>query len=122
MTLRSFNLIRLQDELVAAAIPAISIVSEGSIQISYEPEATPQQISDGDSILAAFDFSEAATDEWLENKKPERKDLRENAEAAILQIDDFLANPSPTAAEIVQAVRGLARNQKRIIRRLVQID
>jgi len=45
-----------------------------------------------------------------------RTDLKTTAQAAIDQIDQFLAITTPNNAQVVAAVRGLAQNQKRLIR------
>jgi hypothetical protein len=38
---------------------------EGSVAISYKPEATAQQQADAQAALAAFDWSQSAHEEWL---------------------------------------------------------
>lgn len=42
--------------------------SQGSVRIDYKPEATSQQQTDAQTALAAFDWSQAAHDLWLERR------------------------------------------------------
>ncbi len=46
--------------------------SQGNIRIDYKPEATAQQQTDAQAVLAAFDWSPVIQDMW-ERRKQERK-------------------------------------------------
>lgn len=120
--LQNINLLRL-DEAVSAVAPIEAVAyRDDQYAIDYKPEATAQEIANGDAVLASFDFSLEAAEEWLENKNPERKNLREAAAKAIADLDLFLGLADPTNAQIKLVVQKMALHQKRIIRRLIQID
>jgi len=58
---------------IAAVCPIDGVAgSQGNVRIDYRPEATAQQQADAQSALAAFDWSQAAQDQW-ERRSKERK-------------------------------------------------
>lgn len=62
------HLRRLQSTITDAGIPAVGTKggpAPASVTVDYAPEATPQQITDGNNIAASFDWSESAHDLWL---------------------------------------------------------
>lgn len=117
---------RLHQSVVAVCpIIGVAIGRKGvsaSVRIDFTPEATPQQQTDAQSVVDAFDWSDAAQTAWEESRQPERKSLREAAQQAISDIDTYLAIGSPNNAQVVAAVRRLAQINKAIIKRLIQID
>jgi hypothetical protein len=57
------------DDTIAAVCPIHGTSGDqGSVRIDYKPEATAQQQTDAQSALAAFDWSQAAHDAWLNLK------------------------------------------------------
>lgn len=110
---------RLDDRLRNLGIPFVGTERN---RIHYALEATEQQRADGDAVLASFDWSDSAHQAWLDNQKPERRDLRHAATQAIADIDAYLAIGSPNNAQVVAQVRRLSQYTKAIIKRLVQID
>ncbi len=62
-----FNGARLHEQLVAAGIPIITVrvIGESSGTIVYAPEATSEQMVQGQAILDAFDWSDSAFDSWF---------------------------------------------------------
>lgn len=111
------------DALVRAACPAITGVSLSTPpRIDFTPEATPQQRTAAQAVVDGFDWSDAAQTAWEEDRKPERKALRAAAAQAVADLDTFLAIPTPTAAQVRDAVQLLCRIQKRVIARLIQLD
>lgn len=74
------------------------------------------------SIINAFDDSEAAQAAWEEDKQPQRKAIRQAAAAAIAANDTFIALANPTAAQVAAHVERLAQQNNAIIRRLVQLE
>lgn len=94
----------------------------GNVRIDYAAEATEQQKSSAQVALAAFDWSQAAQDAWLDDQQPERKAIRQAAATAIAANDTFLAIATPTNAQTLAQVRQLTQQNNRIIQRLMQID
>lgn len=90
--------------------------------ITFAPEATEQQRAAAQAIFDAFDWSDVAHNQWLENQKPERRDLRQAAGQAIEEINAYLAINSPSNAQVAAQVRRLSQYTKALIKRLVQID
>ena len=93
-----------------------------SLRIDYAPSATAQQRADALSVVAAFDGSQAAQDAWEAALVPERKDLRDQAAQALLDLDAFLALAAPTQAQTLAVVKKLCQQNKRLIVRLIQVD
>lgn len=92
-------------------------------RIDFRPEATAQQRADAQAVVDAFDFSEAAQQQWEEDRHPERKTLRQAAAQAVQDNQDFLAlGPAATAAQVVAQVRRLSQQNNALIRRLIQLD
>lgn len=57
-------------EAIEAVCPIFGVSgSQGNGRIDYKPEATAQQQSDAQTALAAFDWSQAAHDNWLARSK-----------------------------------------------------
>lgn len=102
------------------AVCPIRGVSEN--RIDFDDSATEAQKAAALDVLSSFDWSDAAHQAWLDNQKPERRDLRHAATQAIADIDAYLAIGSPNNAQVVAQVRRLSQYTKAIIKRLVQID
>ncbi len=55
------NLLRLDVAIRAAGIPIDGVSgTQGSVRVDYQTSATPAQITQGDAIVAAFDWTPAA--------------------------------------------------------------
>lgn len=85
------------------------------------PSATPQQITNARSALGAFVKTDAAHEDWLANRKPERKALADAAQQALADNATFLAIGTPSNAQVLAQVRALTRQSNQLIRRLVQL-
>jgi len=109
---------RLDATIRDAGIP-ITGVSRNSVE--YLSTATPQQRTQGDAILASFDWSSEAHAAWEENQNPERKGIRQAAATAIADNEAFLADTNVTTAEAIAQVKRLTQQNNRIIKRLIQI-
>lgn len=95
----------------------------GSVTLKYDPQPTAQEQTDVEAAIAAFDWSDAADNEWLENLNVERKTLREQAAMAITRLDQIINfSGTPNAMQIYNAVKDIALYEKHIIKRLIQID
>jgi hypothetical protein len=79
---------------------------------------SPAQIA----IINAFDWSEAAHLAWLEDKNPDRKNIRQAAAAAIAANETYIALASPTNAQNAAQIKRLSQQVNHIIKRLIQID
>lgn len=79
------------------------------------PQATSEQITAAQAVIDSFDDSDAAQQAWQEAQKPERKDLRDNAIAAVQAINDYLALANPTNAQNLAQLRRLSQAVKRLI-------
>src|SRR3569623_781582 len=112
--------LRLTESISAVApIYGVAIIDEGqkTVRIDYKPEATQPQRDAAASALAAIDWSVASDQAWEDAKSPEKKDLSDQAQAALDANQAYLALASPTNAQ----VRRLTQQSSRIIRRVVQI-
>lgn len=85
------------------------------------PSATPQQIANARTALAAFVKSDAAHEAWLADRIPERKALADAAQQTITDNNAFLAIGTPSNAQVLAQVRALTRQSNQLIRRLVQL-
>lgn len=94
----------------------------GNARIDYASAATDPQRTAAQAALAAFDWSQAAHDAWLEDQHPERKAIRQAAANAIAGNDTFLAIATPTNAQNAAQLRRVTEQINRIIPRLIQID
>ena len=58
---------RLDAALQDAGVPvnAISLTGPASALLTYQPWATPEQVSAGAALLAGFDWSQSAQDAWV---------------------------------------------------------
>jgi len=83
--------------------------------------ATSQQVADAKGAFSTFDWSDAAHEDWLANRNPDRKALAGAAQQALADNATFLALGSATNAQIAAQVRALTRQNNQLIRRLVQL-
>jgi hypothetical protein len=114
---------RLDSTIKAAGIPIDGLYGQqGSIVVQFRPEATAPQQATAATIVAGFDWSQAAHDAWLEDQRPQRKAIRQAAAGAVADNDAYLALANPNNAAVVAQVRRLTQQNNAIIRRLVQID
>lgn len=61
----SYYIQRLDQELRNAGIPIDGVSYDGSFTVAYQASATSQQIAQGESLKANFDFSQTAEDAWV---------------------------------------------------------
>src|SRR4051812_44621266 len=80
-----------------------------TVTVQFQPAATAAQRAAAQSVVTAFDWSQAAQDAWEADQKPERKAVRSAAANATAANDTFLAISSPTNAQIAAQVRELTR-------------
>lgn len=109
--------------LAGAGVPVDRVtIHGGAADVTYMPWATQAQRDQGAAILSAFDWSASAQQAWEDAQQPERADLRDAAAQAVEDIDAYLLiADSATTAQVRQAVKRLAQNQRRVILRLVQL-
>jgi hypothetical protein len=104
----------------------------GDVTPAYDPEPTTQQRTAVEAAIAAFDWSDAADDEWLANLNPDRKALLDQATAAVIRLNQIIDSPDPAMTtlnqvvsalknQILPAIRDMALYEKHIIKRLVQV-
>lgn len=113
---------RLLEEIRQAAPNVISVrvrTHGDPTTVTVDPAGEQANAQD---VIDAFVWSDAAHDAWLEDQKPERKTLRQQAIQAVQDNLDFLALANPNNATVLAHVRRLTQQNNHIIRRLVQID
>lgn len=125
------NLARLH-ETVAVVCPIISVEvgrrdDRATWRFSPAPEATSSQRTAAQSAIDNYDDSAEAQAAWEEDQHPERKTLRQAAQAAVDDIDTYLAAADTGTANQIQqrdhaALKRLAQMMRQVIRRLIQID
>lgn len=112
---------RLGDALASAGVPVDGVdLSKTPPTFTYpvapSPRAATQaQINAGLAVCAAFDKSAAAQQAWEDLQDPTNAALRDNVTQMVAAINSFLAIPSPTNAQVIQAVQGLATDMKRVL-------
>ncbi len=112
-------------EIIAAVCPILGVdLDAAGNPLGFRPTAaaTAQQRSNGQAAFAGADTSQAADDAWLAAQNPDRKNLRDQATQAIVDIDTYLAIASPNNAQVVAQVRRLSQYSRALIKRLIQID
>lgn len=122
-----FNGIRIHEALRDSSLPVESVDATGEevdfniSKVTFSRELTPQEITDAETIIATFDFSEAARDAWVEDLQPDRKQIRERAIEAVNTLQTIRDNhDSLTAAQVRDAIGELARNQIHIIKHIAR--
>lgn len=116
---------RLHQILLDAGLPVSYCRMEGqdktTIQLEWSSGPTAGQQASANTIITAFDPSEAAHLIWLENRNPDRKALADAAQQALADNATFLALGTPSNAQVLAQVRALTRQVNQLIRRLVQL-
>ena len=116
--------IRLKDTLLAVCpIVDVSIgnLADKSTWTFDAPTATDPQKAAAQSVINAFDLSDAAQDAWEEDQLPDRKTLKQAAAQAIADNNAFLALASPTNPQTLAQVKRLTQECTAIIKRLIQL-
>lgn len=110
-------------ETISAVCPIVGVAldDQGVVRIDFRDEATSQQRASANSVVAAFDWSDAAHQQWLTDREPEKRDLVAAAAQAVSDNDTFLEIASPTNAQTLAQVRRLTNQNNRIIRMLVRL-
>lgn len=111
------------DEAIKAVCPIHGVAgTQGNVRIDYKPEATAQQRTDAQAVLAAFDWSQAADDAWERGQEPDLRDLLDQADAAIAAINTYLTNAdAATQTQVRAEVKAIDQRQKRIIQALKRL-
>lgn len=93
------------------------------VRIDFLPGATQNQKDAAAAVVAAFDWSDEAQEDWEHNLNPEKKSLLDTAIAAVGTIDSYLdIADTATNVQVRSQVKFLSQAVRRIIVRLVQID
>lgn len=109
-------------ESIAAVCPIVGVSgSTGAVRIDFDSAATAQHRANAQTAADSFDWSDAAHQQWLADREPEKRDLAAAAAQAIADNDTWLAIASPTNAQTLAQVRRLTQQNNRIIRRLIKI-
>lgn len=117
--------LRLVMTLARAGVPVdtVTIREPGSAIATYMSWATPEQIVLGGSLIAAFDWSDAAQKAWEDAQQPERSGLRDASYQAIQSIDSYLVlADSASSAQVRVQVKMLSQITRRVIKRLLQLS
>jgi hypothetical protein len=114
-------------EAIAAVCPiaglSIGRMGDGeSVVVEFAPDATAERRSAAAAALTGFDWSDAAHQAWQDDRIPERRDLRRSAAKAVEDLDTFLSQANPTAAQVAAQVKRQAQVLRALVRRVSQID
>lgn len=107
-----------------APIDGVSVGTSGdsaTCRIDFQAVATAPQRTAAQSALAAFDWSDAATDVWMDAQHPNRTTLRQQAAAAVAANNVYLAIASPSNAQAAAQVRALTQQMTAVIKRLAEV-
>ncbi len=97
-------------------------IGPGNTRLDYSAGATAQQQADAQGVLAAFDWGPPAQDAWERNKEPDLRDLLAAANAAIADINTYLAiADTATNVQVRAEVKAIDQRQRRIIQGLKRI-
>ncbi len=108
-------------EQIAEACPVIgsSVGKFGvSVTVTFEPSkgASKQQIADAQALIDGFDWSDAATQAWIDAKEPALKNAKDNSAQMLAEIDAFVATASKAEiAELRAEAIASALRQKTLI-------
>lgn len=110
-------LARLHDA-VAAVCPIDGVSgAQGSVRVDHKPAATPSERDAAAAVVAAFDWSAEAHAAWLEDRRPERKAVRQAAAQAVADIDAYLLiADAATNAQVRAQVKLLSQIVRRLVR------
>lgn len=117
---------RLSATLVAAGLPVVGVALDVNnvvlrIDTVNDIPFTAQQQTQANSIIAAFDFSDAANAAFIQGLEPDLQTLRQQAVQAVADINTFLAIASPTNAQVVAEVRAIDQRLRAIIKAVARI-
>ncbi len=114
---------RLCQTIAGAGVPVDTLTIVGqSATATFMPWASAEEVQRGLSLIASFDWSDAAQQAWEDALDPKKGSLRQQAAGAVDQIDQFLAvADTATAAQVRAAVKGLAQVTRAIILRVGEL-
>jgi hypothetical protein len=116
------SLARLHEEIAAVCPIDTMTGTEEGVEIAFRPEATPPQRAAAQAVVDGFDWSDAAHNAWLDDQEPLLRDLKEQAQQAIDNIDAYLAiADTATNVQVRAEVKAIDQRQRRIIRALVRV-
>lgn len=119
------NLKRLRDAI--AAVAPINDIRVGifgnsaTVSVIFNGADVGQQTA-AQTVINNFDWSDAAWEAWEDSLNTERKDIKDAAVQAIIDLDTFLAIVSPSNAQVLAVVKKLCQQNKYIIKRLIQLN
>lgn len=112
-------------DTVSDTIPAVVTYRNDGANIPAPQRvvATQAQISAGNAILAAFDYSPSLNAGFEDAQSPNKAALRQQAQTALDNINTFLAvADAATAVQVRTAVKGLAQVVKQLILRVGELN
>lgn len=117
---------RLNQAIAALApIHGVSVGTFGNAatcEIQFLPEATAPQRTAAAAALAAFDWSDSATEAWEAQQNPNRTALRNALAAALAANANYIALANPNAAQSTAQVKALAQQMNAVLRRLADLS
>lgn len=114
-------------ESCAAVCPILGVSvptpgNSGSVVVHFDPSASQAQRDAAAAVVASFDWSQSAQDTWERDKEPDLRDLLDAANAAIADINTYLAiADTATNVQVRAEVKAIDQRQKRIIQGLKRI-
>lgn len=114
----------LTDTLKAAGLPIDGVSGTTNTRVDWLPGVTPTQaqLDQAQSIIAGWDWSDAAQQARDDARQPERTGLRQAATQAVANNQTFLGIANPSNAQTLAQVKALTQQMNAVIRRLVQLD
>lgn len=114
-------------ETIAAVAPirgvSVPVIGQSnSVVIDFLPEATAEQRTAAQAVLASFDWSAEAHSLWESNRSPEKRDLAAMVAAHLVDLQFIVDAASFTNTQRDNAIKKLAQGQKAIIKRLIQLN
>jgi len=117
---------RLEEAIrVVCPTDSVSVGTFGvSASCSFVPSAgaTAQQITNGQTVIDAFDWSEATQNAWLDSKEPDLAAIRDQAIQAIADINAYLVfADTATQAQARTEIKQIDIRQRAIIKAVARL-
>lgn len=116
---------RLTQQVASVApIFGVSVASTGvtaSVFIGFKPQATAEQQEAAHAVVAGFDWSAEAHAAWRDSLEPHLAALRDQATAAVADIESYLTiADAATAGQVRAEVKAIDQRQRGVIRALAR--
>ncbi len=94
----------------------IGVFGESStVKLDPSQSATKQQVLDAQAFVDSFDWSDEATQAWIDAKEPALKNAKDSSAQMLTEIDTFLATASKAGLDELRAEAVASAQRQRIL-------